>query len=251
MNLYRSVIGPALFKLPADRGHDLAHRALAWPPPWRALSAASGLVVTDPRLKTRFAGLDLPNPVGLAAGFDKDAELTDALSWLGFGFICVGSIMPEPRPGNPFPRLVRFTHNASLADSMGVPSRGRGYAIARLRRRKSCQTSARAVPIFANIGGFSADSLAQGIAELRPLVDAVEISLMCPNVQAPGETFDEIGMLRGLIDRLTVDPGAIVVRVPNDTTLNHDRGGALYRSEVRRPQGRRRPPDHRAETGFR
>lgn len=222
MSLYGRAIRPALFALSADQSHSLAHAALAWAPPWRALSAASGLNVSDPRLKTRFAGVDLCNPVGLAAGFDKDGELLESLSGLGFGFICIGSIMPEPRYGNPFPRLVRYRERESLADSMGVPSRGRAYAIERLKRRKPV-----GVPVFANVGGFSAGAIAQGIAEVLALVDAVEISLMCPNVLKPSEIFDEVGMLRGILDRLQVPAGSLVVRVPNDTARLHDRFAEL------------------------
>lgn len=222
MTLYGRAIRPALFALSADQSHSLAHTVLAWAPPWRALSTISGLNVSDPRLKTRFAGVDLCNPVGLAAGLDKDGELLESLSSLGFGFICVGSIMPEPRFGNPFPRLVRYREKESLADSMGVPSRGRASAITRLKQRISA-----GVPVFANVGGFSADTIAQGIAEVLPLVDAVEISLMCPNVLEPGEMFDEVGMLRGIVDRLEVPPASLVVRVPNDTTRLHDRFAEL------------------------
>jgi dihydroorotate dehydrogenase len=222
VSLYDRAIRPALFALSADQSHRLAHAALAWAPPWRALSAVSGLNISDPRLQTRFASVDLCNPVGLAAGFDKDGELLDSLSGLGFGFICIGSIMPEPRFGNPFPRLVRYSEKESLADSMGVPSKGRAYAIERLKRRKPA-----GVPVFANVGGFSAAAIAQGIAEVRAFADAVEISLMCPNVLKPGEIFDEVGMLRGIIDQLQVPAGSLVVRVPNDTTRLHDRFAEL------------------------
>jgi dihydroorotate dehydrogenase (fumarate)/dihydroorotate dehydrogenase len=222
MSLYNRALRPALFALSADQSHSLAHAALAWAPPWRALSAASGLNVSDPRLNTRFAGVDLRNPVGLAAGFDKDGELLESLSSLGFGFICIGSIMPEPRFGNPFPRLVRYGDKESLADSMGVPSKGRAYTVERLKRRRAA-----GVPVFANVGGFSAETIAQGIAEVFALVDAVEISLMCPNVLKPGEIFDEVGMLRGILDRLQVPAGSLVVRVPNDTTRLHDRFAEL------------------------
>jgi dihydroorotate dehydrogenase len=222
MSLYRDILGPALFVVSADRSHSLAHAALRWPAPWRALSAVSGLDVVDARLQTTFAGVALSNPVGLAAGFDKDAERVESLSALGFGFLCVGSIMPEPRSGNPWPRLVRYPKVESIADSMGVPSKGRMYAVERLRRR-----STRPVPVFANVGGFSAETIAAGVLELAPHVDAVEISLMCPNVLKPGEIFDELGMLRGILDRIKGRTASIVVRVPNDTAQLHDRFAEL------------------------
>jgi dihydroorotate dehydrogenase len=222
MSLYRNVLAPALFALSADRSHHLGNAALRWPLPWQLLSAAGGLKVSDPRLTTTFAGFEMSSPVGLAAGFDKNGDLLDSLSSLGFGFICVGSIMPEPRYGNPFPRLVRYRNRQSIADSMGVPSKGRAYVVEQLKQRTVKQ-----VPIVANIGGFSSETIAAGVLEVRPHVDAVEISLMCPNVLKPGETFDEIGMLRRILDRIDGNTGSIIVRVPNDTTQSHDRFAEL------------------------
>ena len=222
MSLYRNVLAPALFALSADHSHHLANAVLRWPLPWQVLSAAGGLKVSDPRLTTTFAGIEMPSPVGLAAGFDKNGDLLDSLSSLGFGFICVGSIMPEPRYGNPFPRLVRYRNRESIADSMGVPSKGRAYAVERLKQR-----TVKPVPIVANVGGFSSETIAAGVLEVRPHVDAVEISLMCPNVLKPGENFDEIGMLRRILDRIDGNAGSIIVRVPNDTTQSHDRFAEL------------------------
>lgn len=222
MAIYRHLLRPLLFKLSADRSHSLAQAAMRWPLPWQVLSAANGLDVVDPRLKTTFAGVPLPNPVGFAAGFDKNAELMQSLSTFGFGFICVGSIMPEPRYGNPFPRLVRHIEKESIGDSMGVPSKGRAFAVQRLRSRIAGR-----VPIFANVGGFSAESIAAGVLEVQPFVDAIEVSLMCPNVLKPGEIFDEVGMLRGILELIGDRKSHIVVRVPNDTTQLHDRFAEL------------------------
>lgn len=222
MSIYRSLLRPALFRLSADRSHALAHTALSVPLPWRMLAAIEGLEVEDPRLRTRFAGLDLPGPVGLAAGFDKNCDLLPALSCLGFGFLTVGSIMPEARYGNPFPRLVRYPETASLADSMGVPSLGRAHAVGRLRGFRE-----RRVPIIANIGGFTADALARGFLEVEPFVDAVEISLMCPNVLAAGETFDELLLLRDVLSRIESRAKPAIVRIPNDTTQSADRMAEL------------------------
>ncbi len=129
MSFYRKVVLPLLFRLSPDHSHAAAHFALRQSLPWRGLAALAELEVEDPRLQTRFAGVDLRSPVGLAAGFDKDCELIAALSYLGFGFLTVGSIMPEPRAGNPFPRLVRYPQTLSLADAMGVPSRGLTYCV--------------------------------------------------------------------------------------------------------------------------
>lgn len=222
MSFYSAAVRPALFRLSPDRSHALAQAALRWAPPWRLLASLQGLQVDDPRLRTRFAGLDLPGPVGLAAGFDKNCDLLDALSCLGFGFLTLGSIMPAPRYGNPFPRLVRYPEDGSLADSMGVPSKGRAYAVERLRGVKR-----RRVPLIANIGGFSAEELAAGFFEVEPHVDAVEISLMCPNVLAPGEQFDELRLLDEVLARIQARSKPAIVRVPNDTTQSPERFAAL------------------------
>ncbi len=218
MSSYRSFVRPLLFRLPPDQSHAIAQLALRSSLPWRGVAAIAGLEVDDPRLRTRFAGVDLPGPVGLAAGFDKNCELVGALSHLGFGFLTVGSIMPEPRIGNPFPRLVRYAQTESLADAMGVPSRGLAYCVARLSR-----LSARKVPVFANIGGFSAQVIAASFFAVEPHVDGVEISLMCPNLLRPGERFDDLGLLEEILKRVAPRRKPAIVRVPNDTARSTDR----------------------------
>ena len=221
MSVYESLVRPALFTLPPDLTHAIAHLALRPTLPWRILAAAAAFEVDDPVLKTTFAGIDLASPVGLAAGFDKDCELIGALSWLGFGFLTVGSIMPQPRPGHPYPRLARHTETQSLADSMGLPSRGLDYCVKHLERLGS-----RRVPVFANIGGFSAGEIATSLFAVEPFVDGVEISLMCPNVPRDGERFDDAGLLRDILARTQGRRKPAIVRVPNDTARS-DRLGEL------------------------
>jgi dihydroorotate dehydrogenase len=221
MSIYESLVRPALFRLSPDLTHSLGRLALRPSLPWRMIAAVERLAVDDPVLKTRFAGVDLASPVGLAAGFDKDCELIGALSWLGFGFLTVGTIMPEPRPGHPYPRLVRYTDTQSLADSMGLPSRGLGYCVDRLDRLERLgarpHAPARRVPVFANIGGFSAEAIAKSLFAVEPFVDGVEISLLCPNVPRAGGQLDPVGLLRAILERSAGRRKPIVVRVPNDT----------------------------------
>jgi dihydroorotate dehydrogenase (fumarate)/dihydroorotate dehydrogenase len=218
MSFYRTVVRPLLFRLPPDQAHAIAQLALRPSLPWHTLAALAELAVDDPRLRTRFAGVELSNPVGLAAGFDKNCELIGALSHLGFGFLTVGSIMPEPRTGNPFPRLVRYAETESLADAMGVPSRGLAYCVAQLTRIEE-----RKVPIFANIGGFSAQTIATSFFAVEPHVAGVEISLMCPNLLRAGERFDDIGLLKEILKRTAGRRKPAIVRIPNDTARSDDR----------------------------
>jgi dihydroorotate dehydrogenase len=126
--------------------------------------------------------------------------------------------MPEPRFGNPFPRLVRYPETQSMADAMGVPSRGLSYSVERLRH-----LGARKVPLFANIGGFTAETIAHSFFAVEPYVDGVEISLMCPNLLRAGEHFDDIGLLRGVLQRIAARRKPAIVRIPNDTARSSDR----------------------------
>lgn len=250
MSFYRSALRPLLLKLPADTSHSLALAALRFGAAWRLLASMQGLEVADPRLRTRFAGMDLPGPVGLAAGLDKNCDLLPALSSLGFGFINVGTIMPLPRYGNPFPRIVRYADTESLGDAMGVPSKGRSYALERLRRFKR-----RKVPIIASIGGFGAAELASAFFDVEPHVDAVEISLMCPNVLAPGEHFDELALLAEVLQRIEGRTKPAILRMPNETAQSADRMAEFIERLVQagvqglKVGGGRRVPEPRLGTG--
>ena len=127
---YRA-IGPALRLLPPEVAHRLAIRALA-----------AGLVTMPivPRgpavLASRVWGLDFANPIGLAAGFDKDAEAIDGLFGLGFGFVEVGTVTPKPQPGNPKPRLFRLVEDAALINRLGFNGGGLEAMLPRLDARQ-------------------------------------------------------------------------------------------------------------------
>lgn len=110
------------------------------------LEAAVGGKVEHPSLHRNVFGLDFPNPVGLAAGLDKNAEVIDEMGRLGFGFVEIGTITPKPQPGNDLPRLFRLTKNEALINRMGFNNVGAEVAAQRLKRRKS------KVIVGANIG---------------------------------------------------------------------------------------------------
>ena len=116
--LYRNLLRPLMFRLPPETAHELALRAPAW-----AIRLAAGPSVASPGAVTRF-GLKFPNPIGLAAGFDKDARWFTALAKLGFGSIEVGSVTAEAQPGNPTPRLFRLSRDSALLNRMGFNNRG-------------------------------------------------------------------------------------------------------------------------------
>ena len=119
----------ALRRLDPETAHGLAIKALR-----SGLTARPG-PVASPRLRTSLAGLDLPNPVGLAAGFDKNAEALMPLSRSGFGFIEVGAATPRPQPGNPKPRLFRLTEDKAAINRFGFNNDGMAVIATRLATR--------------------------------------------------------------------------------------------------------------------
>jgi dihydroorotate dehydrogenase (fumarate)/dihydroorotate dehydrogenase len=175
-HVYESLLRPLLFRLSADRAHDLARLSLrAVPPVWSVLGTSARR--ESLRLSTRLGDLSLSNPFGLAPGFDKNAEMLPSLAQLGFGYLVVGSITREPRAGNPFPRLVRYPERWSMANSMGLPNRGLGDAVRALSRPRPAHWP----PVIASVAGFTSNELIDAAAAVEPHVAAVEIGLVCPN----------------------------------------------------------------------
>ncbi|MES2292490.1 MAG: quinone-dependent dihydroorotate dehydrogenase [Pseudomonadota bacterium] len=134
----------------------------------------------DRRLGVKALGLDFPNPIGLAAGFDKDAEVPDAMLKLGFGFVECGTVTPKPQAGNPRPRLFRLPEDRAVINRMGFNNRGMEAAAINLRARRG-----RGI-VGINIGANkdSADRVAdyaQAFARLAPLADYATVNVSSPN----------------------------------------------------------------------
>lgn len=117
--------------LPPEPAHQTAIWALRNLP--RSLQTGFTPSVSDPRLASQVWGLDFPNPLGMAAGFDKHAEAYNALFGLGFGFVEVGSITPEAQPGNPKPRVFRLREDQAVINRYGFNSKGIASALGRLQ----------------------------------------------------------------------------------------------------------------------
>jgi dihydroorotate dehydrogenase len=165
-----------LGRIDPERAHGLALAAL------RAGLGPAGGPVASPRLATRLAGLDLPNPVGLAAGFDKDAIALPALARAGFGFLEVGAITPRAQAGHPRPRLWRLSEDGAAINRFGFNSQGAEAAVARLAERPA------GVVLGANLGanGDSEDrpgDFARVLARLGPLVDFATVNVSSPNTE--------------------------------------------------------------------
>src|ERR1700761_7351640 len=128
MAAFERLVRPVLHALDPEDAHALTLKLLKFAP--RLPHAAD-----DPRLAVRAFGLNFPNPVGMAAGFDKNAEVPDALLRLGFGFVEVGTITPRPQPGNPRPRLFRLDGDGGVINRLGFNSQGADAVLRRLAAR--------------------------------------------------------------------------------------------------------------------
>ncbi len=137
--MYRWILKPLLFCLSAERAHRLTVRALKFIFRIPALPALmrSYYRYENPALERTLFGLKFKNPIGLAAGLDKNAEMIDELATLGFGFIEIGTLTPKAQDGNPQPRLFRLPTDEGLINRMGFNNEGVEEAIKRLRKRKS------------------------------------------------------------------------------------------------------------------
>jgi len=181
MALY-PLLRPLAFALDAETAHRATIGALKLIPPRRLPAFPDSLAV-------EVAGLRFPSPVGLAAGFDKDAEVPDAMLGLGFGFVEVGTVTPLPQAGNPQPRLFRLTDDQAVINRMGFNNAGQAAALERLWRRE------RRGIVGVNIGANkdSSDRIADYVAGVRamaPVADYLTVNISSPNT--PG--------LRGLQD---------------------------------------------------
>lgn len=177
MNLSERAGLAVLHRLDPERAHHLSLLAL------RAGLAPAPGPVTSPRLRTRIGGLDLPNPVGLAAGFDKNAVAIAPLSRAGFGFIEVGAATPLPQPGNPKPRLFRLEEDQAAINRFGFNNEGAEAIAARLAARTRGP-----VPVGLNLGANKtstdrAADFARVLAVCGPHVDFATVNVSSPNTE--------------------------------------------------------------------
>lgn len=136
--MYKPLIRPLLFQIDPEQIHDLTYPGIktAFKLPLAARLSKKMFRVDDPVLEREVFGLKFPNPVGLAAGFDKDARLVDEFENFGFGFLEIGTLTPMPQPGNDKPRLFRLPQDQGLINRMGFNNRGVEVAAHRLKNRK-------------------------------------------------------------------------------------------------------------------
>jgi len=193
MALYK-LLRPFAFALDAETAHRATIAALS-------VSLPLPLPRFPAELEQEIAGLRFPSPVGLAAGFDKDAEAPDALLGLGFGFVEVGTITPKAQAGNLKPRLFRLKEDHAVINRMGFNNGGQAAALERLKKRE------RRGIVGVNIGANkdSSDRIADyvaGVKTMSPVADYLAVNISSPNtpglrnLQAGGELIELLAAVR-------------------------------------------------------
>ncbi len=134
--MYKAVIRPLLFRFDPEEVHHFTFKFIKtlFKIPFISSLVNSRYVIENPRLEREVFGLKFKNPVGLAAGFDKDAKLYNELSSFGFGFIEIGTITPKPQPGNDKQRLFRLKEDEAVINRMGFNNGGVDEAVKRLKK---------------------------------------------------------------------------------------------------------------------
>ncbi|NIJ55833.1 quinone-dependent dihydroorotate dehydrogenase [Dyadobacter arcticus] len=226
--MYKILISPILFLFDAERIHYFAVEILqmAFKIPFVPQLLRSIYTFEHPDLVQEIAGLRFRNPVGLAAGFDKNAEMVDELEALGFGFIEIGTVTPRPQPGNDKPRLFRLKEDKALINRMGFNNKGAAVAAAKLASRKS------EILVGGNIGknkdtpnDRALDDYLICFRELFDVVDYFVVNVSSPNT--PGlRDLQEKAPLTALLEELQkknkekFSPKPIFLKIAPDLTFS-------------------------------
>ena len=214
------LLGPLLRRIDPETAHGLAIRAL------KAGLVPAGRGDDDPALGQDLWGRRFPNPVGLAAGFDKDGEVPGPLLGLGFGFVEIGSVTPRPQPGNPRPRLFRLTGDRAVINRMGFNSAGQGAALANLRRRPGA-TPRGIVGVNLGRNKDSADAAADYVAGRRAfaaVADYLVVNVSSPNtpgllaLQGPAPLRALLAAVREAVAAEAVAP-PLLLKIAPDLTI--------------------------------
>tara|TARA_R110002020_G_scaffold87061_33_gene215190 strand:- start:7477 stop:8559 length:1083 start_codon:yes stop_codon:yes gene_type:complete len=205
-SLFDSVARKALFTLDPETAHGLSISALK-----------SGMVpgcgaVRDPRLAVNVAGLAFPNPLGMAAGYDKNAEVPSQLTRLGFGFVEVGTLTPKPQAGNPRPRIFRLVKDQAVINRLGFNNQGHAEAHARISGRR--REGILGINIGANKDSSDrAGDYVAGISCFADVADYFTVNISSPNT--PGlRNLQSRAALSDLLSRVLAERDAKARRIP-------------------------------------
>ncbi|XP_052866373.1 dihydroorotate dehydrogenase (quinone), mitochondrial [Anopheles cruzii] len=176
---YNNLFMPVVRLIPPETAHDLAVLAVKWKlfrPPSHDTE----------RLRTKLLGMTFANPIGIAAGFDKHGEAVDGLHRIGFGFVEIGSVTPEPQPGNPRPRIFRLNEDKAIVNRYGFNSEGHDVVYDRLRESRDQQSPEGRAVLGINLGKNklspnAVQDYVQGIKRFGALADYLVINVSSPN----------------------------------------------------------------------
>lgn len=212
--VYHSLLRPLLFQMEAEKAHDLAHRFGKTASGSDILKLLAHLVYgyEAPELTQNFWGLTFPNPIGLAAGFDKNGHLPEIMESIGMGFAEVGSITANPNTGNPKPRMFRLPDDEALINRMGLNNDGAKTIVKRLKNKSV------SIPLGINIAKTHDPTITGDAAirdyqfsfrEAQNIADYITINISCPNT-ASGKTFEDPAALDELLAALDIKADASV-----------------------------------------
>jgi len=226
--MYR-FLRPLFFAFPPEFMHSFVAGMMRFVnciPPLR-VCVRKMFIVKHPALEREFCGLKFSNPVGLAAGFDKNANLYKAFSTLGFSFIEIGTVTPKGQPGNPKPRSFRIVRDGALINRMGFNNKGVDAAVEQLKRRHP------GIIIGGNIGKNTATANDDAPADylecfqkLYPYVDYFTVNVSCPNVANLSE-LQNISSLTGILTAVLEERDRqehrkpVLVKISPDISLVH------------------------------
>jgi dihydroorotate dehydrogenase len=221
IGIFDALARPLMGLIDAETAHRLAINALK-------LAPLPPQAADDPRLAVRAFGLNFPNPVGMAAGFDKHAEVPDALLRLGFGFVEIGTVTPKPQAGNPRPRLFRLPLDEGVINRLGFNSEGADAVLRRLAARAS-NGGIVGVNVGANKG--SADRIDDYVRQIElfaPVASYFTCNISSPNTPGlrdlqQGRVFDELlSRVMEVRARVNRQAGAtpVLIKIAPDLSLN-------------------------------
>jgi dihydroorotate dehydrogenase len=207
--MYKFLVRPLLFKLPADYAHELAVKtATNYSKRGMFLRAAKTLYsYSNPSLNQNIWGLNFKNPVGLAAGFDKNCTMAPIMENLGFGFLEIGSVTALPSTGNPKPRSFRLPADSSLINRLGLNNDG---AQTISKRLKNLDLN---IPVGVNIakthnpdiyGEKALEDYYTSFELVKEIADYITLNISCPNT-AEGKTFEDPEVLESLLQTLELN----------------------------------------------
>lgn len=221
IGLFDRLARPFLRAIDAENAHRLAIAGLKFAPRGRPKPA-------DPRLAVRAFGLNFDNPIGMAPGFDKHAEVPDALLALGFGFVEIGTVTPLPQPGNPRPRLFRLEPDEAVINRLGFNSEGGEAVLARLAAR-----AARGGIVGVNVGANKdsadrASDYVRLIEAVAPVASYVTLNISSPNtpglreLQRASALDDLLARIVETRDRILprAGPTPVLLKIAPDLALN-------------------------------